>query len=556
MQTARRLYLYLLAGIGLGVLVAGVSLLLTTLFQALGLDAGYELSGGQAVRERLTLATAMSAVALPVWLIHWFLAERGVRPGRPDADVERSSAMRGLYFALVLGGLLIAMFASASALVEYAVQSLVGDAPEFRDPAGDLGRLLATSAAWGYHLRVRIRDWRIGSISGAGAWLPRAYLYLATFAGLFLLLFGIADLLSLVSRLLIGAPDPTFDSGQEWWSYPLATALSRILVGGAAWIGHWWYANRLWADTSERGAIERPASLRFVYFVAVLVVASASSIGFLGQGLSGVLDAAFGRLDNDNRVIAELIATLLAATLFAIAWRIHAGWLRGAAAEPGGPGHLVGERLVTYPTAIVGLAFGAVGIGRLLGELFETLFGGGQVVVGGQLALEIVADFVPYGLLGIGVWLWQWSRVTRARRADPIGEGASTVRRAALLLVLAVSVLAGVAALGTILYQLFGTLFGVDPQGDLGVPLGALITALAVAAYHGQLLRHDAGAREAVAVAEPSTVGAPATTTPDELPLVLVAPTGTDPAELTRVRRAMEEQLPDGYRLRDDRRMS
>jgi hypothetical protein len=37
---------------------------------------------------------------------------------------------------------------------------------------------------------------------------------------------------------------------------------------------------------------------------------------------------------------------------------------------------------------------------------------------------------------------------------------------------------------------------------------------------------------------------------------VLVAPAGTDVAALGRVRRAMEEQLPDGYRLRDDRRMS
>jgi hypothetical protein len=214
----------------------------------------------------------------------------------------------------------------------------------------------------------------------------------------------------------------------------------------------------------------------------------------------------------------------------------------------------VAGRLVAYPTAIVGLAFGAVGIGRLLGQLLATLFDGGQVLVGGQFALEIVADFVPYGLLGLGVWLWQWSRVARIRRADPIGEGASTVRRAALLLVLAVSVLAGVAALGTILYQLFGTLFGIDARGDIGVPLGALITAVAVAAYHGQLLRGDARAREVVAA--PAIAGVPTAPRSAELSLVLVAPEGTDEAELERVRQALAEQLPDGYRLRDDRRMS
>ena len=174
--------------------------------------------------------------------------------------------------------------------------------------------------------------------------------------------------------------------------------------------------------------------------------------------------------------------------------------------------------------------------------------------MGGQLARDIVADFVPFGLLGIGVWLWQWSRVTRARRTDPAGEGASTIRRAALLLVLAVSVLAGVAALGAILYQVFGTVFGVDAQGDLGVPLGTLITAVAVAGYHGQLLRHDAAVRESVAA--PTSVMEPSPADQPELALRLVAPPGSDPAELVRLRRALAAQLPDGYRLDDDRRMS
>src|SRR5690606_23070335 len=122
--------------------------------------------------------------------------------------------------------------------------------------------------------------------------------------------------------------------------------------------------------------------LRFAYYVAVLVVAAAAAIGYLGQGLSGVLDAVLGTLDNDDRVIAELLAALLAAALFAFAWWIHAGWVRAAAGATGGPGAEVGGRLVAYPTAMVGLAFGAVGIGRLVGQLLETLFGGGQVVIG------------------------------------------------------------------------------------------------------------------------------------------------------------------------------
>lgn len=554
MQTARRLYVYLLAGIGLGVLVSGISLLFTALIQTIGLGEGAVLSGEQAMRERLTLATAVSAVALPVWLIHWFLAERGVRPGLPEAGVERSSALRGLYFALVLGGLLIAMLVAAGGLVESAVGSLFGGAPAFGDPAGDLGLLVAAGAAWAYHLRVRVRDWRTGLITGAGAWLPRAYLYAATFAGLVLMLFGIADLLGLLGRLVAGALDPVIDPGDDWWSYPLASALSRVVIGGAAWFAHWWYANRLWADRSERGALERPARLRFAYLVAALVVATAASIGYLGQGLSGALGAAFGTLDDDGRVLGDVIAALLAAAMFAIAWSVHVGWLRGAGAEPGSPGPAAAERLVAYPTAIVGLAFGAIGIGRLLGQLLETLTGSGQVVIGGSVALAVLADFVPYALLGAAAWLWQWSRVAGARRHDPVAEGTSTIRRAALLVVLAVSVLAGVAALGVILYQLFGALFGIAADGSVGTPTGALIVAAAVTAYHGQLLRQD-GLQRGAAGVSPVPASEELVDSP-ELPMVLVAPPGTRAGELTRVRLALEGQLPDGYRLRDDRRMS
>jgi hypothetical protein len=560
MQTARRLYLYLLAGIGLGVLVSGVSLLLTTLFQSLGLGSGEVLAGDQAVRERLTLATAMSAVSLPVWLIHWFVAERSLRPGHPDADVERSSDVRGLYFALVLGGLLIAMFGSATSLIEVTVHSIAGGEASFRDPAGNLGLLLAAGLAWVYHISIRQRDWRAGPIVEAGAFLPRVYLYLATFAGLFVMLFGVADLLSLLVRLLIGDSEPVFGATEPWWSYALASSVARILVGGATWIGHWWYAGRLVRDASARGASERRSRVRFGFFVAVVVVSAAAVIGYLGQAISGLLDAAFGVLDGGSRLLPELVAGLVAATLFAVAWRIHAGWLREAASGAEGPGVSAGTRLVAYPTAAVGLAFGAVGIARLIGLLLESLFGGDRVFAGGATTLEVLADFLPYAILGVAAWTWQWSTVTRARAERPLEEGASTVRRATLLIVLAVSILAGVAALGVILYRLFGALFGVEIEGeaisDLSTPLGTLAVAAVVAVYHGQLLRADGSARDAAEVAE--AADAAATPVPvREVPMILSVPSGADPAALEAVRRAMEAQLPDGYRLRDDdRRLS
>ena len=109
MQTARRLYLYLLSGIGLGVLVSGLSMLLTVLLEQLGLGPRGELGfgGDDPVRQQLTLASALTVVALPVWLLHWRAVERSVAHDRPDAALERTSGVRGLYFAIALGALLL-----------------------------------------------------------------------------------------------------------------------------------------------------------------------------------------------------------------------------------------------------------------------------------------------------------------------------------------------------------------------------------------------------------------------------------------------------------------
>lgn len=556
MQTARRLYLYLMAAIGLGVMVSGISLLLTTLFEALGLGGGSVLTGEQALRERLTLATAMTAVSLPVWLIHWLVAERGVRPGRPDADLERSSAVRGLFLAAVLGATLIAMFVSAQTIVESAMLWLAGTSMEFRSPASALGVLVAAGAAWGYHLRVRRRDWRDGRVVGAGAWLPRAYLYIAVFVGLFVLLSGIVALVQLVGEVLSGGAEPVFGDESAWWSFPLAAAVSSTAVGGATWLGHWWYANRLWADAGERGVTERSARLRFAFYVAVLVAAATAAIAYLGQVGRMLLNMVLGTGDAVGEGVTDLVVALVAAAIFGVAWTVHAGWMRAAATDPAAPARA--DRLTAYPTALVGLAFGAVAVARLVGVLLDTLAGSGQIVSGVEAGERAVAEFVPYAVIGIAVWLWHWSRMTAAFRAAPVADAASTIRRAALLIALAVAILAGVASLGVILYRLFGTLFGLDVPGDvvaeLSTPIGTLIVAAAVAAYHGQLLRRD-GVLRTTAEQPPAADGAPAPIAP-ELAIRLTGPIGADAETLSAVARSLADHLPEGYELRDDRRMS
>ena len=138
MQTARRLYVYLISGVGMGMLVAGLTILLSVLFDRLGLG-GTVLGGeGDVIGQQLTLASALIVVGLPVWLIHWLAAERSVRPDRPGAALERTSDVRGLYFALALG-ILLAVAASGVSVVIQAIADELIEGPSSASRASPAG---------------------------------------------------------------------------------------------------------------------------------------------------------------------------------------------------------------------------------------------------------------------------------------------------------------------------------------------------------------------------------------------------------------------------------
>src|SRR3970040_2066165 len=97
MQTVRRLYLYAMSGITFGVLAVGLDQLLVVILGQLGVGRGPFVGGDQGYREQLSLAIALVGVGLPVWGIHWWLAQRGLQAGRPNAVEERGSTGRALY---------------------------------------------------------------------------------------------------------------------------------------------------------------------------------------------------------------------------------------------------------------------------------------------------------------------------------------------------------------------------------------------------------------------------------------------------------------------------
>ena len=456
--------------------------------------------------------------------------------------------MRGLYFALAMGALLLAMGTGVASMVEAIVLIVAGAETFARTIGGSLALAIVAGAAWGYHVLLRTRDWSRGPMTDAGAWLPRTYLYVPTFAGLFLLLSGVTGFIELLGRFILNEPPAFIDSSSgPWWAFPLASAVTSVAVGGAIWLGHSWYANRLLLDPGWRGASERPARLRLAFFVAVLMATTAGTIYLIGDGLGNALAAALGVSDTEEtgQTVGLIILPILSAIPYGIAWWIHAHWLERESEASGSPERIeTGHRLQLYPVSLVGLAFAATATAWLIGILIDVALGGERLVAGDAWRREL-SQFAPFAVLGIVAWIWRWREAALRLAVDPIGEASSTTRWATLLIILAVSIGAGVISIGFILYRIFGTVFGLTLTGDaiseLSLPIGVALVAGAVAGYHGGLLRRDQSLR---AGSEPSLSEAAAA--PSRIWLRL---TGPPAAEVDSMLAALRQHLSAGYTL-------
>ena len=561
MQTIRRLYIYLLSGITLGFLAYGLITLLQVILGQLGLGQGILIGrdGGDWARQQLSLAAALIGVGLPVWGIHWWFAERGLNPAHPHAEDERASTVRALYVTVVLVVLLGFGAFAARDLVREIVSGLLPQPPENSyygsSPAASLATLLVTAAAWGYHVAVRRRDMARGPVQGAAAWLPRVYVYGATFVALLITLQAFGELARYAGETIWPPATALNPSGSR--SYGLADSVSLFTVWAVAWLGHWWYAARLVSASGWRAASERGSMLRLAFFVAVILVGAFSVVRLTGEALRAILVPAFGATDaiggdlDGTDLLRAVAVALVSAVPWALAWWLHQRRMHEEALQADDPSRAVGAtRLDLHAVALVGLAFAAVGTGWLIGLLIDVLLGGSRTVGGSGFWRAELASFVPYAVLGLVVWVWRWWRVQARYAADPEGEASSTIRRSFLLIILAASVVSALGSLALVLYRLFGSLLGADLGGnatsELSTPIGALVAAAGLALYHGLALRRDLALRAAAApaaITEPPAAAVPAAVS---RALVLHGPPDAD---LDAAVGALRDTLPPGFTL-------
>jgi hypothetical protein len=164
----RRVYEYVLAGIGLLAAAGGLIMVVAALFEAL---AGTAMVGGDAVNALLAAATLLS-VGGPVWWIYWHGAQSAAHA---DPDAELRSPTRRVYLTLLFGvggvAAVVALIVGVYLVLQDVVEGTVG-AETVRSMRFAVGVLLATAAITAYHWAVYRAD-RAHEPAAAEQHLPR-----------------------------------------------------------------------------------------------------------------------------------------------------------------------------------------------------------------------------------------------------------------------------------------------------------------------------------------------------------------------------------------------
>lgn len=496
MRTIRRTYLYL---------VAAVSLIGVT-WSAIGL-ARLILSEGIGRGQITGLATwlAVIIVGLPIFLFHWLFAQR-----LADQDEEeRGSILRRVYLFGIMAAGATPIISNLYRLVDNGFLALVGGTRPDYYPYNltvpeHLVAVLVWGVVWVYLWRqvqlddrsLAIRN-RAGEETSTHEWVElrgvrRLYLLAFCIAGLAMVTWGAVGLL----RLLMELP------ANVVWRTPVANLSAKLIVGGATWVGHWYFVQQSFFQGSP---VEERSVLRKIYLYLTVFIFSLMAVGSATNLLKRVLELALGAPMPDEPLLSQFSWSVPLMIVGGVFWAYHWTVLRQDAAQaPEGPRQASVRRIYAYLVAAIGLAVLVTGVGGLLTILVDLLTT--PATIGLAYYREQVALFTAMAAVGVPVWLIPW-RLVQNRALAPaarteIGEKSaseeergSTVRKIYLYFYIFVAALAVFSSLGWFVFHLLTALLGADLPDDFSTQvLNALVIALLAAGvwvYHWWAIRSD-----------------------------------------------------------------
>ncbi len=449
-QVIRRFFQYLLL---YGVLVVVASGLATLLGLVGGRDPLVDTSGS------LARALTFLLIGVPLLWVLWRWT-RGIQ-----ASVAGET--RSLGWLVYVG---LATLTGAGVMLA-SVQPFLAAATRARFDGPALAQAVVWAAVWLVHLRLEARTTEPEH--------RRLHHLLGSFLGWAVCLVGLVAVLSAsLDALLVPQRDVLVGS----WS-TLGPAAALVVAGIPVWLVYWW--------RRERSAPVSPLWFGYVLLVGVgvsLVTTVAGASVALYRGLVWLV----GDLGGESTAswTSGTLTAVSVAAVGGLSWWYHREVV--VARAPAGRSEVV--RVHEYLLAGVALLAAAVGVVLVVVAFLEAVTPTTGVLVDSSLVNSVLAALT---LLVVGGPLWWtfWRRIRRAVAADRPAESASPSRRIYLYALFGVT---GVVAVVVVLVAVYGLLdaalggtFGADTVRAQRVPLGILVAAGALAAYHWSVHRED-----------------------------------------------------------------
>ena len=474
MGTVRRLFVYLLAALGL---VAGANGVTWLLQAVVGTAIGDPSLTGDTT---IALGVALTAVGVPAWLAFWAVAQRAVRASPHEATF----LLRQVYvYALLTASLATAALAAIellAAAMGVATRSAVAPAAVFA----------VWAAVWAFHDRIERGE---PPELEAGRTLRLLHVYVVAVLALAILALATGNALQRVLdaayRALVGQPLLASTTP------PLLSDDVRVLaaVAAVAALVWWWYGHRLARPASD-GWPRAAATYAFGIFPgAAAVVVGASVL------LYQALQVAFGAGPAVERfaVLPGVLATLVVG---GAVWGVHDARARAEAAlDP--ERARAGRRTSDHLLAAIGLVAVAVGLVQALSAAFGALAPAASTLHGNAWRDPTILGLT---LLAVGGPLWAtlWRRLQQRAHAEPEPERSATVRRVYVTIAFGVGVAVALVAASVALFDVVvAVLDGRVPAvlWDVRLSLSMALVAGALGGYHGAVLGEDRAALAAAA---------------------------------------------------------
>ena len=475
MRTIRRLYFYAVTLVSLEVVLWGLIGLARSAFST-------HIVGGGATR--LAQALALILVGVPVFGLHWWVAQRGARA---DMD-EHASGVRAFFLYAVLLATLIPIAQNFLPLLDRLLLQA------FRLPlnvmfgasqtwSNNLIAMLMNALVAAYFISVLRADWQVVTPKDTLTSLRRIYRYIWVIYSLVLLVAGIQQSLQYAFEI----PAITIGFAHQ---ASFANGLTLLLIGAPLWFFAWKTVQDALAEAAERESALRLGVLYALSLAGVVTVLTSG--GFV---IAVILRRLLGE-QMDIRDFMRLVSGPLSIGIpLAGVWAYYGHWLgRSIAETPAAPRRAGMRRLYFYILSAIGLGATITGLSMLLSFVINA--SSGDLLWAAALRMRLAASLATL-LAGLPLWLLTWRpmQVEALASGDP-GDHArrSLVRKVYLYLALFVSVIGGMIAAVALLFLLIRTLLGDRPSGfapSLLNYLQLLVLFALMGVYHGLALRRD-----------------------------------------------------------------